>query len=112
MTAYTDRLEKARIKSIPIFNSVSECGNGMGAHIKRAMDNAIIGVALNIRGEARTGWIGSLMNNFTPSAIGCRRPNGPTTLGPLRSCMYPRILRSRRVRKATANKIGIINSNG
>ena len=32
-------------------------------------------------------------------------------LGPLRSCMYPRIFRSTSVRKAMANKIGIININ-
>ena len=44
------------------------------------------------------GMIVSLKNSFTPSAIGCSRPNGPTTFGPLRSCIHPMTLRSASVR--------------
>lgn len=52
------------------------------------------------------------MNSLSPSAIGCSRPYGPTTFGPLRNCIYPKIFRSTRVRKAVASRIGIIKVNG
>lgn len=52
---------------------------------------------------------GSLVKSFTASAIGCKRPYGPTMFGPLRSCMYPRIFRSTNVKKATASRIGTIS---
>src|SRR5690349_20169777 len=43
--------------------------------------------------EAR-GTISSLKNNFPPSARGCKMPNGPARLGPLRSCRHAAIFLS------------------
>ena len=48
----------------------------------------------------------SLRSILTASAIGCSRPNGPTTFGPLRSCIAARTLRSASVRYATASSNG------
>lgn len=52
-----------------------------------ASNRARIGVVMNKDGDEVDGRIGSLINSFTPSATGCRRPYGPTMLGPLRACM-------------------------
>jgi hypothetical protein len=51
----------------------------------------------------------SLENNLMASLNGCTNPTNPTLLGPLRSCEYPRIFRSKRVIKATLTKTGINN---
>lgn len=59
----------------------------MGAHSVMASVRASIGVSRNSSGDDVDGRTGSLINSFTPSAIGCSRPYGPTTFGPLRSCM-------------------------
>lgn len=66
---------------------MSENGRGIGIQIVIARSSANIGVKRNRRGDEVDGRIGSLMNNFTPSAIGCSRPNGPTIFGPFRACM-------------------------
>lgn len=50
----------------------------------------------------------SLLRNFTASAIACNKPNKPTTLGPLRRCIEANTLRSKIVKKATANNNGKI----
>lgn len=105
---YTARLEIDKIKSIPRFRSVMECGSGIGIHNISAKVRARIGVARNKKGDDVEGRTGSLMNSLTPSAIGCRSPYGPTTLGPFRSCIYPNTLRSISVRKATASNTGTI----
>lgn len=81
---------------------------GMGAHRVMASVSASMGAARKRNGDEVDGRIGSLINNFTPSAMGCSSPYGPTTFGPLRSCMYPRTFRSIRVRKATASRTGTI----
>ena len=44
----------------------------------------------------------SLVNSFRASASGCGIPAILTLLGPLRVCIYPRVLRSRRVKNAIA----------
>jgi len=43
---------------------------GIGAHRVRARVKASIGARRNSTGEAVDGRIGSLINNFTPSAMG------------------------------------------
>lgn len=53
-----------------MFSSVRESGIGRGDHMSSAMASAIIGAALNKIDEAITGWIGSLINSLTPSAMG------------------------------------------
>lgn len=109
---YTARLDRARMNSIPRFISATGFGIGMGAHSIRARVRASTGVVRKRKGEEVDGRMGSLINSFTPSAIGCSRPYGPTTLGPLRSCMYPSTLRSRSVRKASANSTGTMYARG
>lgn len=46
----------------------------------------------------------SFINNFIPSKTGWKRPAINTLLGPTRICIYPKILRSKRVKNATHNK--------
>lgn len=62
-------------------------GRGNGVHIIKARVRAEVGARINKICEDVEGRIGSLINNFTPSAIGCNNPNGPTMLGPLRCCI-------------------------
>lgn len=66
---------------------IREWGMGSGIHIVRASVSARIGAKMNMVIEEVRGRNGSLVNSFTASAIGWRRPYGPTTLGPFRSCM-------------------------
>lgn len=109
---YTARLDRAKIKRMLRFRSATGWGKGMGAHRVRARVSASMGASKNSKGEEEDGRTGSLINSFTPSAMGCRRPYGPTTLGPFRSCMYPSTFRSRRVKKATARSTGTIYAKG
>lgn len=102
----------AKIKRSPRFKSAIGKGSGIGAQRVRASVRAIIGASKNRMGEEVDGRTGSFMKSFSPSAIGCRRPYGPTTLGPLRSCIYPRTFRSTRVRRATARRTKIIRIRG
>lgn len=84
----------------------------MGDHRVRARVRASMGARRKITGEDEEGRTGSLIKSFTPSAMGWSRPNGPTTLGPFRSCMYPKTFRSINVRNATARRTGTINIKG
>lgn len=59
-------------------------GRGKGVHMIIARVKARVGARINKIWEDVDGRIGSLIKSFTPSAIGCKSPNGPTTLGPLR----------------------------
>ena len=46
-------------------------------------------------------WVGtkiSLVKSLSASAIGCSNPQGPTRLGPIRTCIQPKNLRSHKVR--------------
>ena len=76
---------------------------------RRAKRKAAIGEKRKIGRWAWFGRIVSLAKSLRPSAKGWRRPKGPTTLGPLRNCIEPRIFLSRRVRKAMATKRGRIS---
>jgi len=48
----------------------------------------------------------SLVNNFTPSAIGCKIPQIPVVVGPNRRCTLANTFRSAKVKKAVAIKTG------
>ncbi len=74
--------------------STQPSSNGMTAQPMRLRMKVSIGAATNTTRLAPAGRIVSLNSSLTPSAIGCSRPNGPTTLGPLRSCMAAITLRS------------------
>lgn len=52
-----------------------------------AKEKANMGARINRKGEEVEGRTGSLMKSLTPSAMGWRRPKGPTMFGPFRSCM-------------------------
>lgn len=77
----------ASMNSTAKFMLIRGCGMGRGIHIVRARVKARMGAIININGEDVDGRRGSLVNNFTASAAGWRSPYGPTTLGPLRSCI-------------------------
>lgn len=109
---YVNMPDMAIMKSRPRFMLVSASGIGIGAQEIRARDRAMIGDSVNRTGDERVGLVVSFVINFRPSAIGWSRPRGPTKLGPLRSCMYPSSFRSKRVRNATAMRIGRMYSRG
>lgn len=50
------------------------------------------------------------MYNLTASEKGCNSPVNPTLFGPIRYCIYPKILRSSKVMKATEISAKIIRS--
>jgi len=50
----------------------------------------------------RVGVFNSFVNSLIASANGTKAPVRPGLLGPFRRWIYPRTLRSRRVKKATA----------
>lgn len=81
------RLERASKNMTPRFMSESEMGIGIGVQIIIAKESAIIGARRKSVWDEVDGRIGSLMNILTPSAIGWRRPVGPTMLGPFRCCI-------------------------
>jgi hypothetical protein len=54
----------------------------------------MIGAIRNIYESARVGTNNSLKTNLAPSAIGCNKPQIPTTFGPLRRCIAAITLRS------------------
>jgi len=57
---------------------------GKIVHVKKLKLNTNNGAIKNNFQLDFKGMIISLINNFNPSAIGCKRPNKPTTLGPFR----------------------------
>ena len=84
---YTERLEVARINSIPMFMLIRGWGRGRGTHKLNARVSDSVGAIINRDVEVARGRRGSLIKSFIASANGCRIPKGPTILGPLRSCM-------------------------
>lgn len=71
---YTMKLDMEIKNSNPRFKSASECGSGRGSQIDNASRRASIGAMVNNMYEELVGWIGSLINSFSPSAIGCKMP--------------------------------------
>lgn len=64
----------ASINRILRFMLISGCGIGRGTHIVRARVRARIGAIINMVMDDVRGRKGSLVNSFTASAIGWRRP--------------------------------------
>src|SRR6201996_9458812 len=75
--------------------------NGITAQTAMAKVTLITGASRNTNLSALAGMVISLNTNFRRSAKDCNRPNGPTTLGPLRHCTAAQTLRSNSSRKAT-----------
>ena len=67
---------------------------GITAQAASAKVTETIGAIRNTPLLAPAGMIVSLRMNLRKSANGCSTPNGPTTFGPLRSCIAAQILRS------------------
>lgn len=67
---YTARLERAKIKRMLRLRSTNGWGSDIGIHRVRARVRASMGASKNKTGEEVEGRTGSLMNNFTPSAMG------------------------------------------
>jgi hypothetical protein len=67
---------------------------GITAQAIIARPKVSIGAIRNSNRLAPAGMIVSFMIIFSASANGCSRPKGPTTLGPLRSCIAASTLRS------------------
>lgn len=103
---YTDRLDVAKINRMPRLRLINGCGIGRGIHRLNANVRDKVGAIINSEIDVVKGRIGSFINSFIASANGWRIPYGPTILGPLRNCIYPRILRSTSVKKAIAIKMG------
>jgi len=59
--------------------------NGTTAQAISAVMKVIMGAMMNSTALALEGTIVSFSTSLRPSAKGCRRPKGPTTLGPRRS---------------------------
>ena len=67
---------------------------GITAQASIASMKVSIGAIRNSRRFDPDGMIVSFISILIASAKGCHRPNGPTTLGPLRNCIAARTLRS------------------
>lgn len=78
-------------------------------HMVRARLRARMGARINIEIEDVASCSGSLMKSLIASAMGWRRPYGPTTFGPFQNCIYPRTFHSTSVRNATARRMGMIS---
>lgn len=71
---YTARLDVARMNRAPRFMLMRGWGMGIGIHIDSANVRAREGAMVNSRVDDVEGCKGSLINNFSASAIGCRMP--------------------------------------
>ena len=87
--------------------STSESVKGMTAHAARAGPIASRGAMKKRYRLAPVGTTISLNKSLATSANGCSNPNGPTRLGPMRTCMKPITLRSASVKYATERINGI-----
>ena len=82
--------------------------NGNTVQFKKLKNKAKIGANKKITLFALLGIIVSLINNFSPSAKGCKTPKRPTTLGPLLLCIFAIIFLYNKVKNATAINTGTI----
>ena len=74
--------------------STTPLSKGITAQAMRLRLKVRIGAAMKTTRLAPLGITVSLNSSLAPSANGCSRPKGPTTLGPLRSCAQASTLRS------------------
>ena len=79
---------------------------GNKVQIDRIIIKAKQGAKINLIIWFLNGNTFSLVNNLTASAIGCNNPRKDTLLGPFRSWVNPKILRSKRVKNATLISTG------
>ena len=88
--------DTARKNSTPVLRSATPMpgANGIVAKISRHGTRKTIGARLKIGRSAASGIRSSFSSSFTPSAIGCSSPCGPTRYGPMRDCSRAANLRS------------------
>jgi hypothetical protein len=85
----------------PAISMVWSGPKGITANPIKAGTNAKIGAMLNRNLLAPAGMMSSLKKSLMASAIGWRIPYGPTSMGPMRSCIHPSTFLSARVRIST-----------
>ncbi len=104
MIPYTPSELIAKTYRIPTLRSdtTQPGANGITAQTMKAVMTVITGAIRKTVLSAPAGTMISFNTNLIMSAKDCRRPNGPTTLGPLRIWTLAQILRSASRRKATA----------
>jgi hypothetical protein len=95
--------EIAKIYNTPTLISAKTLNKlkGNTAYDKKLKNKVKIGAIIKITLLALLGIIVSLIKSFKPSAKGCKTPNRPTTLGPLRLCIPAITFLSNNVKKAT-----------
>jgi len=79
-------------------DSTTSGAKGTTAHAASAGMIIRIGPRMNRPRSALVGTTISFSSSFTPSAMGCSRPRGPTRLGPMRICIQPISFLSHKVR--------------
>src|SRR5665213_164281 len=88
-----------------MFDTTQPGASGITAQAPKARVKLTRGASRKTTLSAPAGTTISLRTNFRKSAKDCKRPKGPTTLGPLRICTPAQILRSASSRKAKDNSI-------
>ena len=96
-TYNTPTLISATCKETCLPNKNKSCPQGITAVVIQAVNILSDGPSTNKNVLACVGIISSLVNNFTPSASGCNKPQGPALLGPTRSWKNPANFLSARV---------------
>ena len=81
-----------------IFARVIVASKGITAHAAKAGPIANTGAIKNKYKFDLAGNMTSFNASFSPSAIGCNNPQGPTRLGPIRTWIKPITLRSANVK--------------
>src|SRR3954466_13652944 len=83
-TLYTPSEDMAKKKSKPMLRSaITKPGaKGITANERSAVATMIPGASTKTGLSAKGGIQPSFKKSFTESASGCKRPNGPTRLGP------------------------------
>ena len=101
---YTFSLEMQRNRRAPIVMKKVGWVVGYSIHIINARNSLNEGAAINGEMLAIDGNVCSLRKSFIASAIGWGTPIIETLFGPLRDWIYPRTLRSSRVKNAMARR--------
>jgi hypothetical protein len=98
------------ITSLFKVSTISVTPNGITLQLTKLKTNMKSGDKTKIREFDLAGTTSSLTTNFRPSAIGCSKPQKPTTLGPRLLCIEAITFLSANVKYATATNIQIILS--
>lgn len=81
---------------------------GITTQLAKAKVKLKIGAIIKIIKFELFGKILSFNKSLSPSAIACKSPKKPITVGPVLRCIYPKVCRSKTVKKATEINTKII----